>query len=655
MINIDDKIDWIRFYGERLSTQPKPAGDHKYNACCPFHKEHNPSFWFNTKNGCWKCETGCGSGNATSFLARLESIDTAEAYKKLLQIAGVSDEKERPKLPETLTSYSESKHLPIEYLQSLGMKDRDGDGKNPSYIAIPYYGPDGKCTAIKQRFNSRNKQRFGWDKGGKVTLYGLWLDLNKTAPAVILAEGESDAQSCWLKGLPCYGVPGATNFQKEWVQFIGERSVYIHVEPDNGGQQFRMKTLEKLRDGGFAGRVFSFSCHDIDEECKDPSDLLIKYGDDFRSKIDPALKVAHREDLNIVPGMTINEAKETKKEIRALEVYSASELYGKHLEAPPTIVRGAIPAGLSVLAGAPKRGKSWLALALAIAVASGQTWLGMPTERGDVLYLDLESKPFRVQKRLSQLLVGQAPQSLYISHDCEKLDSGLLWQIQDWAQKVEKPSLVIIDTLGRVDGEKKRNENAYQSDTRVLGELQGFALQNKLAILCVHHLKKATMGVTDPFEMISGSMGITGAADAVLLLAGKRGEVDSTLSITSRDFESKELIIAMDNGRWFLKSTNSAEYIEEQKYLKSALVRGIIAIAKENHMWQGTGADLKEALTIRGCAEASTMDTRKLTNEVRPFMDKLLNRDHVIFLPPARSGHGGNRIIKIMEAQENGF
>ena len=658
MINIDDKIDWIRFYGERLPTVPKPAGDHKYNACCPFHNEHNPSFWFNTKNGMWKCETGCGSGNATSFLARTENIDTQEAWKKLCEIAGVSGSEDRPKLPETLESYSEKKHLPLDYLQKLGMKDRPGDGRNPAYIAIPYYLPDGRCAAIKQRFNAKNKQRFGWDKGGNVTLYGLWLDLNKNAPAVILAEGESDAQSCWLKGLPCYGVPGATNFQSGWVQeFIGDRPVYLHVEPDSGGQKFRIKTLEKLKEGGYAGKVFSFSCHDIDEECKDPSDLLVKYGDGFRDKIDPALKVAHREDLNTIPeGMIVNEAgKPAKAEPQPLTVYSASELYGKRIEAPPTIVQGAIPAGLSVLAGAPKRGKSWLALALAIAVAGGQPWLNMQTTKGDVLYLDLESAQFRVQKRLEKLLVGPAPDGLYISHDCEKLDSGLLWQIEDWTKKVEKPALVIIDTLGRVDGEKKRNENAYQSDTRILGEVQNFALQHRLSVMCVHHLKKATMGVTDPFELVSGSMGITGAADAVLLLAGKRGDADSTLSITSRDFESKDLVIAMDNGRWILKSTNSEEYLEEQRYLQSGLVRAVIAIGKKYHAWQGTRSQLQQEMVDAGCVEAGQIDARKLSSEIMPFQKKLYERENIIFDPPQRSGHGGKWITKIREVRTDGF
>ena len=100
MVDIDPLIDWIRFYTERLPTQPKPAGDHKYNACCPFHSERNPSFWFNTQNGLWKCESGCGSGNATSFLSRLENKSGEEAWAELCRIAGV-DPKQKEEAQKT--------------------------------------------------------------------------------------------------------------------------------------------------------------------------------------------------------------------------------------------------------------------------------------------------------------------------------------------------------------------------------------------------------------------------------------------------------------------------------------------------------------------------------------------------------------------------
>ena len=658
MINIDNMIDWVQFYSSRLPTVPKPAGDHKYNACCPFHQEKNPSFWFNTKNGMWKCESGCGSGNATSFLARQENISNQEAWAALCKLAGVepSEKERKPDQPETLQHYSESKHLPMDFLQKLGMKDHPGSSGKPAYVTIPYFGLDGRCVATKQRYNKENKQRFGWDKGGTPTLYGLWREENKNAKAVILVEGESDAQPLWLHDVACYGVPGATNFQSAWVPIIGDRAVYIHVEPDGGGQKFREKTLEKLKEGGFAGKVFTFSCNDIEPGCKDPSELFIRFGERFREKFDPAIISAKPVDLQSL--LVIHEAKETgpaKHEVPPLVAYQASELYGKKLEAPPTIIRGMVPAGLTILAGAPKKGKSWMSLAMAIAVATGQPFLGMETQQGDVLYLDLESAQFRVQKRLEKLLVGPGPDRLWISHKSERLDEGLLEQIQQWIETVESPSLIIIDTFGRVDAGKRKGENAYQGDTRVLGEVQRFAIQRKIAILVVHHLRKVSGSVLDdPFEKISGSMGLTGAADAVLLLDSKRGEADATLSITSRDFENQTLVVSMTDGRWILKSTNSEEYLEEQEYLKSELCRSIVKIAHTYHVWTGTSTELLDELQRFGAVDMGDVDPRNIWNKAAKFREKLYDREGVIFEKP-KKGSKGKRLLQIREVSTDGF
>lgn len=178
-------------------------------------------------------------------------------------------------------------------------------------------------------------------------------------------------------------------------------------------------------------------------------------------------------------GVQIHEAKKTepvKKEIQPLQTYKASDLYGMRLERPPVIINGMVPAGLTILAGAPKRGKSWLALKMAVSVAAGEAFLGQQTERGDVLYLDLESRQYRVQDRLGKILAGRAPELLQIAHESGRLEAGLAEQLEMWCQSVQHPVLIIIDTLGRVKGGSRKGENAYEGDTRILGDLQKFAL-----------------------------------------------------------------------------------------------------------------------------------------------------------------------------------
>ena len=130
-------------------------------------------------------------------------------------------------------------------------------------------------------------------------------------------------------------------------------------------------------------------------------------------------------------------AKPQPRKIPELAVYQASELYGAKLEHTPMSVPNMLPIGLGVLAGAPKRGKSWLSLALALAVAGGKTFLGQQCRQGDVLYLDLESRKYRVQDRLAKLITGPAPPRLYIAHDAAPLGDELYAQLDGWCKAVQ--------------------------------------------------------------------------------------------------------------------------------------------------------------------------------------------------------------------------
>ena len=87
--------------------------------------------------------------------------------------------------------------------------------------------------------------------------------------------------------------------------------------------------------------------------------------------------------------------------------FSAHELKGRDFAPLQFVVDGLIPLGLTVLAGAPKVGKSWLSLDIALSVARGNA---VPDEnahrcaKGAVLYLALEDNDRRLRGRLEQLL-----------------------------------------------------------------------------------------------------------------------------------------------------------------------------------------------------------------------------------------------------------
>ena len=331
-------------------------------------------------------------------------------------------------------------------------------------------------------------------------------------------------------------------------------------------------------------------------------------------------------------------------QIQPLEVYKASELYGLELEHTPMVVPDMIPIGLTVLAGAPKRGKSWLALSLALAVAGGTLFLDRQCRQGDVLYLDLESRKYRVQDRLSKLITGPAPNSLYIAHDASTLGGDLYEQLNNWCASVAKPTLIIIDTLGRVKASgKKSSENAYESDTRMFGALQKWAFDHRLALLVVHHLRKSKES-DDWFDRISGSIGLVGTADAVLGLSGERGNQVSKFAVSGRDIDGDyELAIKFDNGRWTLVSESGESYEEDSAFRNSPTIRGIYRIMQFQPEWQGTANDLHEAI-VDATGEPLPVTPQEMQRELITYTQKLYD-NYAILAGQKRPDGGRRRVI----------
>jgi len=207
--------------------------------------------------------------------------------------------------------------------------------------------------------------------------------------------------------------------------------------------------------------------------------------------------------------------------------------------------------GLTILAGRAKLGKSWLALDWLLAVSSGGVAMGIvPVEQGDCLYLALEDGPRRLQSRILQLSRGthraEDLERMTIWTEAPRLDHGLLDQLGAWAAGAYSPRLIVIDVFARVRPASRNGENPYDSDYRALGPVQQWATRTGTAVLLLHHTRKA--GADDPLEMISGTNGLAGAADTVLVL--NRDANGATLYVRGRDIGEKETALEFDQGQW---------------------------------------------------------------------------------------------------------
>ena len=99
--------------------------------------------------------------------------------------------------------------------------------------------------------------------------------------------------------------------------------------------------------------------------------------------------------------------------------------------------------------------------------------------------------------------------------------------------------LVVIDTLQRVRSAGS-DGNLYANDYQDIGLLKRLADRRHIAILLIHHLRK--LYDDDPMNMISGSTGLSGAADSTFVLQkSSRLANIASLHCTGRDIPDRTL------------------------------------------------------------------------------------------------------------------
>ena len=132
--------------------------------------------------------------------------------------------------------------------------------------------------------------------------------------------------------------------------------------------------------------------------------------------------------------------------------FTADALIAMMFEQIKFVVKDFIGEGLTLFAGKPKIGKSWLLLHIAHEVSiGGYTLGGLPCEQGDVLYCALEDNQRRLQRRMAKLFDNEEwPSNLTFACEMPRLANGGIKFIKHWIEKAERPRLVIIDTLAMV-------------------------------------------------------------------------------------------------------------------------------------------------------------------------------------------------------------
>ena len=317
---------------------------------------------------------------------------------------------------------------------------------------------------------------------------------------------------------------------------------------------------------------------------------------------------------------------------------NAAELF--HTEIKPTefIINNLIPVGMVLVASPPKYGKSWMMLDMSISVADGNSFLGFTTNKCGVLYLALEDRYDRLKERMLKITKGKPfPDGLEIAIDAPALGEGFIEYVEEFLSDHPETKLIIIDTFVKIRGIPSGKESAYAIDSREAGTLKKFADQHNMAVILVTHTRKS-IDTSDPFANITGTFGVAGAADDMIVLTKeKRSDNLTKMSVTGRDVTYEEYPIVFDSNscKWVRQGESyeltAAQQENELKYMEyftGNIRKTLVKLLEDNGgIWQGRCNEILDKSREYGTPISLT--SQKLGSELATIND-FLYRDNIL-------------------------
>lgn len=398
------------------------------------------------------------------------------------------------------------------------------DQNDQPYLRVTKVMKGGAKSFYQHSWNGRD-----WVRGAQQVRIPYRLPEVIAADTVYIVEGEKDADRLASLGLVATSAPeGAGKWRDELNQWFAGKHVIILADNDEPGRKHADHVEEALRANAASIRQVHFP--ELPEK-GDVSDWL----DTGKTVADLMLHIGGQTPAPAAPRLTS---------------FNARDLMSMEFDPVRYIVPGYIAEGCTILAGAAKLGKSWLVLQMATAVARGSKCLGGTCDQGDVLYLALEDNGRRLKSRLQMqnaadgIMGKQMPECLQFETEWPRAEQGGLARIEEWLKAHPNAKLVVIDVLKMFRANRKGNKNPYDLDYEDIGPLSKLAGQYKVAIVVVHHTNKGALS-SDPFDRVSGTGGISGAADTTMILArNEAGLVE--LYGRGRDIEEIESAVSFD-------------------------------------------------------------------------------------------------------------
>ena len=278
---------------------------------------------------------------------------------------------------------------------------------------------------------------------------------------------------------------------------------------------------------------------------------------------------------------------------------------------------------------APKVGKSWLVLDLALAVATGRPWLGVfPTTPGDVLILDNELHPESSAHRVPRVAdargIGREDwvDSVVIENLRGRLQS--IDQMHAFFDAIEpgRFKIIILDAFYRFMPSGDENDNALMAS--VYNLLDRYAAQLESCFVLIHHSSKGNQSQKGVTDVGAGAGSQSRAADCHLILRPHEQDGVIVLDAAVRSFPP----VAPMCLRWEFPLFDEAEEVDPTK-LQGAKGATRVRMSPEEFARAFGSIQPRAKRAILGAAEDAGMAQRAARNVFEQAIEGgLLRFDH---------------------------
>lgn len=497
---------WWSFYTAH-GVDPKAPNQSGWCACncvLPCHPEEDTERHgaFHITSGNYRCwSNGCQDGyngeldrNPKSTLSPSEWLfvcgvvgELEGATDILAQYVGASPEAHQRAHKDTGTGqalqpdsplvkeYCTSRGLTLDTLVDAGiLQDDDGEA-----LLMPYWHA-GEQVALRIRHEDGTKS---FSKGSRTVPYNLRAAEEDPNPDIILVtEGETDClaltQLLTDHGMeyPVLGVPG-NYWPTDWNRYIRRYGRVILVpQSDAAGHTLREELQDKTPPEKLV--IVELPWGHLDDG-KDVAEFLLQ-----------------RDPGDLLPLLPLHPLRPQRLQGRAILEYSLNPI---QWVLPNLIERGTT----TLIVGAPKARKTWLAVELAVAVAQGRPWLGVdewtPDPGLQTVFVEQEGSLLRLSQRFAHLTDNTAGITIHHGHILQADDPASL---AAFAPHILQADLLILDPYASFH---TQDENTVQGTQLVLRGLHYLlSINPSLALVVIHHSSKMAGGARGSSALFAG-------------------------------------------------------------------------------------------------------------------------------------------------------